>query len=528
MSSSGSVASGPLGSTEPRLCTPPLRPLVPAVRDAEGNVIVPATSYGFAVIDFARHVLGHPLDPWQEVAVIRAGELLEDGSLRFREVLLLVARQQGKTELIAVLTCFWMAVEEHPLILGLSTKLEYAYETWTKTRALIQQAPALDAARGRQWYVQGNNRIEMWLRILDAGGRPTGRTTRYKIAASTAEGGRSLTVYRLMFDEFRHTPVESWDAAEPTTSSVWDAQIWCTSNAGDINSTLLNDKRAAALRFLETGDGDGTVCLLEWSAPLDAHPADLAALAQANPNLGRRTRPDTLLAKARAALDTGGPLLTSFRTNYLCQYVPVQNPAIDPAHWLARRVPGLAPGPGDVRRALCLDVAPDGGHVTLATAAVLADGRVLVGIVGAWPSTAAARRSLPGLLAGASSRVLGWFPSGPGAQLAAELADRSTKGRTNRPAVLPPGMRSEEIRGELTAVCMGLEEMARSGILVHGGDPLLDEQVESAERLMQGEVLWIFARSGETYVDAVYAVAGAAHLARTMPEPPRFRPLQSV
>jgi hypothetical protein len=489
--------------------------------------LTPETSVGFEQIRFARNVLRRPFDPWQEFAVIHAGELLEDGSPRFRIVLLLVARQQGKTELLAILPAYWLSVDESPMVLGLSTKVEYAKETWSKTKRLIAAAPALAANLGKRWFVEGNNRIEMWLNVLDDDGNPTGDTSRYKVAASTAEGGRSLTVRNLMMDEFRHVKITAWDAAEPTTSSVWDAQIWCTSNAGDNNSTLLNEMRDAAVKFIESGEGDDSILLMEWSAPEDADPTDIEALAMANPNLGRRTRADRLLAKARAAVAAGGEQLTSFRTNYLCQRVKVANPAIDPGMWLRRRDASVRPAETDTRRALCLDVALDGGHVTLASAVVLHDDRVLVGIVRSWDSTVAARRELPGLLAKAKSKTLGWFPSGPAAQLAADLADRSTAKRTNRPATLPPGMKSEEIRGELGAVCMGFEELVRSELVVHPGDPMLDEQVGAAERMKTGGT-WAYARSGETYVDAVYAVSGAAHLARTLPVPPTYRRLVSV
>ena len=41
------------GSTEPRICTPPLRPLTPE------------TSLGFEVVEFADEVLGVELLPWQ-------------------------------------------------------------------------------------------------------------------------------------------------------------------------------------------------------------------------------------------------------------------------------------------------------------------------------------------------------------------------------------------------------------------------------------------------------------------------------
>src|SRR3954463_6298283 len=85
-----------LGRIEPRVFTPPMRELTPE------------TSYGFDVIAFARDVLNRPLDPWQEFVVIHACELLEDGRPRFRKVLVIVSRQQGKTELGVVLTLYWL------------------------------------------------------------------------------------------------------------------------------------------------------------------------------------------------------------------------------------------------------------------------------------------------------------------------------------------------------------------------------------------------------------------------------------
>jgi hypothetical protein len=53
--------------------------------------------------------------------------------------------------------------------------------------------------------------------------------------------------------------------------------------------------------------------------------------------------------------------------------------------------------------------------------------------------------------------------------------------------------------------------------LVHSGQELLDAQVEVAERAWQGNT-WVFTRRGGGNVDALYSVAGAAHLARSLPK----------
>src|SRR5687768_5694120 len=67
-----------VGITEPRLCTQPLRELTPE------------TSHGFSVIEFAKDVLGVVLYPWQRALLIRALELNEDGTYRFRKIFVLV------------------------------------------------------------------------------------------------------------------------------------------------------------------------------------------------------------------------------------------------------------------------------------------------------------------------------------------------------------------------------------------------------------------------------------------------------
>ncbi|CAB0889796.1 hypothetical protein FRC0429_00282 [Corynebacterium diphtheriae] len=78
---------GAKGKTEPRFFPPPLRELTSE------------TSAGFEVIEFAK-LLGIELYPFQKWALIHGLELLEDGSFRWRVVVIEVARQNGKTMLM--------------------------------------------------------------------------------------------------------------------------------------------------------------------------------------------------------------------------------------------------------------------------------------------------------------------------------------------------------------------------------------------------------------------------------------------
>lgn len=89
-----------LGQTSPRLFTRPLVEGVPGPCGC-GCALTPDTTYGFDVVDFAT-MIGRPLDPWQRWLVIHAGEVLGKGANggrpRFRQVLVLVARQIPRTE----------------------------------------------------------------------------------------------------------------------------------------------------------------------------------------------------------------------------------------------------------------------------------------------------------------------------------------------------------------------------------------------------------------------------------------------
>jgi hypothetical protein len=480
-----------LGATEPRLWTRPLRELTPE------------TSYGFDVIWFAEHVLEKPLDLWEQWVVIHAGELLPDGRPRFRKVLVIVARQAGKTFLCMVLALYWLFAERQKLILGMSTNLDYAKEAWEEAVELAKATPDL-ARELPATKMQG---------VRNANGQQTFTTLakcRYKIAASNRKGGRSLTVNRAIVDEIReHANWLAWNAAYNAMNAIPDAQLWAISNQGDEQAVVLDSLRAAGI-----AETDPELGLFEYSAPDGSDPTDIHAIAMANPNLGRRGRSaESFLADGRRAKAAGGEELTGFLTEVMCVRVRILDPVVDAGQW-AQCLDPIDMAEYRSRTALCFDISPDGQHATLAAAAAMPDGRVVVDVVDAWSgwdATARLRAALPGHAARVKPRLLGWFPAGPAAEVAAAMADR--RGWPPRRVVI------EEIRIETTAVCMGLAEQIRSQQIAHPGNDLLDAHVLGAERLHQGDA-WRFTRRGVGHVDGAYALAGAVHLARVMPPAP--------
>lgn len=471
-----------VGSTTPRLFT---RPLVegPPGPCGCGCALTPQTSRGFEVADFAADVLQRPLMPWQRWLAIHALETLPSGLLRFRTVITLVGRQNGKTELLVVLALYWLYVEQVKLVLGTSTNLDYARESWEKAVDLAQDTPSLAAE------------IPMPSGIRRANGEQaltTSARCRYKIAPANRRGGRSLTVHRLIADELReHKTWEAWGAAFGAMNAVIDAQAWAISNAGDDTSEVLNHFRAVGV-----AGADPQLGHFEWSAPDGCALDDRAGWAQSNPSLGylmTETSIEAALVQPPAV----------FRTEVLCQRVPSLDQAIPLDAW--RATADAQPAPlSDLRDkvALCLDVSMDLSHATLVGAAVQGDGRVRLEVVAAWASTGALRDELPGLLKRVAPRALGWFPAGPAAALAADLG------------LVRKGV--EITGGDVPQVCQGFAEQVSSRRIVHSNDPLLTAHVEGTQRLYQGDG-WRFGRRGAGNVDAAYAAAGAVHLARTLP-----------
>ena len=109
-----------MGVTTPRIFTPALRELTEE------------TSLGFACIEYARDVLRKKLYPWQEWALIHSleivGRLDAEWHFRFRTVLFLISRQNGKTVLSEVIASFFLNVLQVDAVFGTSLSLDKAEE----------------------------------------------------------------------------------------------------------------------------------------------------------------------------------------------------------------------------------------------------------------------------------------------------------------------------------------------------------------------------------------------------------------
>jgi hypothetical protein len=461
------------GKTTPRLFTPPARRLTRH------------TTRGYEVAGFA-DMIGEPLLPWQDWLVKHALELNRDGTFRFRVVLVLVARQNGKTSAKRTTSLWRLYVDRARLVLGVAQDVALAREVWNGAIATIHATPDLAAELDYIRRVNGDEHFR-----LTSGGR-------YKIAASNRRAARGLSVDELNIDELREQrDWDAWSALSKTTSAKINGQIWAMSNAGDDESVVLNQLREAAL-----AGRDPSIFLAEWSAEDGCDLDDPKAWAQANPALAHIMGEQAI----RSALGTDPPNV--FRTEVLCQRVANLDTALDPAAWRDCADPTGTLDSYRDRVVTCVEVAPDGEHVTLAAAAVLDDGRVRVEIVKAWSSTDEARDELGPLIDTIRPRARSWYPTGPAAALAPILRTDDT----------------HELKGgQVIEACMGLADLTTARRILHPDDPLLNTHIAAAQKLYQGDG-WRFTRRGSGHVDAAYAAAGAIHTALTVPIKRRIRP----
>lgn len=338
------------GRTEPRLWTRPLRDLTPE------------TSLGFEVIDFARTILGVTLYPWQQWLLIHALELLADGRYRFRRVVVLVARQQGKTTLASVLAAWWLYVDSarHPdrvpplkfKVVGVAQNLDIAREPWSAVKTWVDPDP--ETAEEAELAIEALQ--DATAKVSDTNGKEAivaRSRAHYEIRA--AKNARGKPAARVLMDEMREQKDwTAWNAVSQTMKSFWSGMMIGLSNAGDPSAVVLKQQRDVALALLEAWQSyvdsgpqsvedyanghDTSLGLFEWSAPEGCEKNDVDAILQANPSIGYGSMTvQDALADIDAMTDAG------YRTEVLCQWVASRVESyIDIRDWTPLQVPADA------------------------------------------------------------------------------------------------------------------------------------------------------------------------------------------
>lgn len=314
--------------------------------------------------------LGTPLMPWQRRVVDVALEVdPATGRLAYREVVLTVPRQSGKTTLL-------LCVMVHRA-LGFGEKQRILYTAQTRNDARRkwedEHVASLEASRFRRLFsVRKSNGAEA---IRWRNGSMHG------ITSTTEKAGHGETLDLGVIDEaFAHEDDRLEQGLRPTMITRPQPQLWPVSTAGSAKSTYLRSKVDAGRLRSELGITE-SVAYFEWSASGEADPTDPATWYGCMPALGHTVTE----AAIRAELES--MKLVEFRRAYLNQWpdaAPDDWQVIGRDSWLALVDPKSA---ARDPVAFAIDTTPDRSFTSIAIAARRSDGLLHVEVVEHRPGT---------------------------------------------------------------------------------------------------------------------------------------------
>lgn len=227
-----------------------------------------------------RKAFGYWLDDWQVELLRRSFELYPEGHpkagiLRFRQITCSLARQNGKTEIAACASLFWLLWrDKNEFMVGMAANALQAKIIYDRVKKVIEGNPKSIGAR--------------MTKMTDTRGIQTKKGTNYVILANKESSTQGFSVGLGLLDELHTYRNQSVYAAVLSgTGSRDNSLVFGITTAGDENSELLKDLYAQGLASVD--DPSTRFGFFCWEAAEDRVPEDdgelLALLRQANPAL---------------------------------------------------------------------------------------------------------------------------------------------------------------------------------------------------------------------------------------------------
>ena len=285
--------------------------------------------------------------PWQREVVDVALEL-EDGSPAYRETVLTIPRQSGKTTLILAL------VLHRALRWGGPQRIAYTAQTGHDARQkllddwvpLIERSPFAPLIE-RVYRANGDEAI-----IFKNGSRV--EVLRNSISAGH---GRTLDL-AIIDDAFADEDDTREQALLPTMATKRDAQLLVVSTAGTDRSIYLKRKVDQGRASVEAGNDTG-IAYFEWSAEPDDDPFDREMWSRVMPALG------ITISENAVEHALGSMTINEFRRSYLNVWSTVSEQMIPAKVWNACTNPKTAPAGA---LSFAVDVALDRSSASIAVA----------------------------------------------------------------------------------------------------------------------------------------------------------------
>ena len=257
--------------------------------------------------------LGVPLLPWQSHVLNDALQILPNGKWARSTIGVMVARQNGKTHMMRMRILAGLYIFGEKNAIAMSQSRQLSLDTFKQTVDMAESLDWMVKRIKRVSRTNGQEELEVYCHHHpNPCYEKCERIRKYSIRAATSEGPRGSTADLLYVDELREIDEPTWAAVTPITRARPNAQVFWTSNAGDLTSNVLNEQRRRALTFASDRMG-----YYEYSAPAGSSVDDVEAWKMANPALGHN--PSFSYENIADASIFSKP--DDFKTESLCMFV---------------------------------------------------------------------------------------------------------------------------------------------------------------------------------------------------------------
>lgn len=397
--------------------------------------------------------------PWQQMIADVGGELSEDGLPAYREVIISVPRQSGKTTLVLAWEC------HRAIMWGRPQRITYTAQTGEDARKKLidDQGPLIDPASLVRTPLSAAVR-----RIFRGAGASsidflTG--SRIVLISSGKDAGHGKTSDLAIIDEaFADTDDRREQALVPAMLTRKDAQTLVLSTMGTEESVYWNRKVTAGRDAVAMGLTSGTA-YFEWSAEPDLPIDDPETWYSCMPALGH-TQSLAAVQHARQTMSEG-----DFRRAMLNQPTVSDERVIPVGLWNAVCNDQVAPR-GTLTFAL--DVNPERSGAAI----VVCDDTGAVELIESKSGIGWVVEACRTLCKDGAEMVIDVF--GPAGSIVSELTQAS--------------VRVVEYKSrEVTYACSGLYDAIADGTIRVRSNSVLDSAVAGASRKTSGDA-WLWAR----------------------------------
>lgn len=429
-------------------------------------------------------------DPWQRwlfrhmLERYPVGHPTHAGKLRYRQVVVSLARQNGKT-LVEGGLALW-ALAQHvkaPRVIGIAAGVDQANIAY----GYVRHAVIANRWLRRRFVTTGTRGIRA---------RSESRPASYVVKAGTEKALQGPPASAVIFDELHIARLAAWAAVTLGTSARPDAIVIGVTTAGDDNSDLLRHLYAQGLASATGAPVRCEVCKAEhqpderfgfflWEAPQGAAIDDAEAIRAANPSVacGRRDVEDAI----RDARSIPEPQARRYVLN---QFIASENPWLPVSRWAALPRGQVATDAGHVVFAIAR--AENWTHAAITASIKDAAGRVTSELVASLTNPSLERLEL--LCHMLASRRAATFVMA--AEQLKALSDRlRDQGYTTEYLTL----------AQQANACATAHALISEGRVAHTHDPLVSAQMPKAVAVTSGEGWRISMTKSSGDVDAVQA-----------------------